>query len=260
MLRPILQLILLATTLSACAGTPPPQDSSAPAELAIRDVTVVDVARGTLLPHRTVLVNAGRITAVLPAQPGDPPAQTAVDGRGAYLIPGLWDMHVHLTLNAAPAEFDMPLMVANGVLGVREMVSDCPEWTWLRRRAGVDCLTQIRAWQQAIEAGDLLGPRILATGSWIVDDPDYVSLDAPEYFHMDSPERGRRLAEHYEEVGVDFVKIYSGVSPAGFSALVEHARQLGLDVAGHAPLTISAIEASEAGQRSFEHARVFLFN
>ena len=59
---------------------------------------------------------------------------------------------------------------------------------------------------------------------------------------------------------VDFVKIYSGVSPAGFSALVEHARQLGLDVAGHAPLTISAIEASEAGQRSFEHARVFLFN
>ena len=93
-----------------------------------------------------------------------------------------------------------------------------------------------------------------------MDDPDYVSLDAPDYFHMDSPERGRRLAEHYAEVGVDFVKIYSGVSPTGYSALVEHARELGLDVAGHAPLTISAIEASEAGQQSFEHARVFLFN
>ncbi len=233
----------------------------AAAALAIVHGTVVDVQDGRLLPDQTVLINGNRIQVVgSSANVRIPSGARVLDATGKYVIPGLWDMHVHLNLTPSPGEIDLPLLVANGVTGVREMVSDCPAWSWLRRSAGTDCLERLRTRQREIDAGERIGPRLLALGSWIVNGRRGLPESAPAFFAAETAEQGRQLARHHAERGVDFVKIYDGVSREGFFALVEEARRLGLDVAGHLPLGISAIEASNAGQRSFEHARVFLFN
>jgi hypothetical protein len=244
-------------------GCVAPGRNSAPAgaDLAIVHGTVVDVQKGRLLTDQTILIDDNRIQAVgSSANLRVPSGARVVDATGKYVIPGLWDMHVHLNLTPFSAEIDLPLLVANGVTGVREMVSDCPAWSWLRKVTGVDCLERLRTWQREIAAGDRIGPRILALGSWIVSGRRSLPESAPAFFAAETAAQGRELARHDAAQGVDFVKIHDGISREGFFALVEEARRLGLDAYGHPPLAISAIDASEAGQRSFEHANVFLFN
>ena len=252
-------MLSLVLAIAACAPARVP--SPAPASLALVGATVVDARSGALLPDRTVLVAGNRILAVGPRGSVRVPAGArVVDAAGKYLIPGLWDMHAHLTLNPAADRIDVPLLVAHGVTGVREMVSDCPEWSWVRQRSGADCLERLRGWQRAVEAGEMVGPRILALGGWPVNGPNGLSAAAPAYFRAETAEQGRELARYNAARGVDFVKVYSGISREGFLAFVGEARRLGLGVAGHEPIALSAIDASEAGQKSFEHARVFLFN
>ena len=256
-MRPLLVLSLLA--LAACAS---PRASAPPAaDLAFVGVTVVDPRSGSLLPDRTVLVDGDRIQAVGPsARVRVPPGARVVDAGGKYLIPGLWDMHAHLTLNPATDRIDIPLLVANGVTGVREMVSDCPEWSWLRDRAGTDCLERLRGWQREIERGAMVGPRLLALGGWPINGRGGLPDEAPAFFRAETAEQGLELARYNAARGVDFVKVYSGIPREGFIALAREAQRLGLGVAGHEPIALSAIDASNAGQKSFEHARVFLFN
>lgn len=227
---------------------------------AITHVTVIDVtakdSKSALKSDQTVAVTANRITAL--GKTGKvrvPDGAKIIDARGKYLIPGLWDMHAHLGLNDAPTEIDMPLLVANGVTGIREMGSDChPTWS------EIDCLVQMRNWQQQIESGVLTGPRILALGSWAVNGPNGLPERAPVFFGAANAEQARQLARYFAERKLDFIKIYSNIPRDSFLALADEAKRLGLSVVGHEPLAVSAVEASNAGQKSFEHARVFLFN
>src|SRR5262252_7672098 len=101
---------VLLPTMSRAQGTP----------LAFTHVTVIDVEGGRAVPGQTVVVHNGHITAVS-EQPA-PPGAHVIDAGGKYLIPGLWDMHVHAALPGVDAQF-FPLLLANGVTGVREMFS-----------------------------------------------------------------------------------------------------------------------------------------
>jgi hypothetical protein len=223
--------------------------------IAFTNATIIDVRSSRLTPGMTVVVVGNRIAALDEAGTVRLPAGAAViDASGKYLIPGLWDMHAHLGAGGEPIEIDMPLLVANGVTGIREMWSDC------YTESPVDCLGQRRAWQRQIEAGALVGPRLLALASWPVNGPRNLPRGVPMFFGAATAEQGRQLARHFAERKVDFVKIYPNIPSDGFLALAAEARKLGLGVAGHEPLALSAIEASEAGQQTFEHARVFLLN
>ncbi|MEM6455889.1 MAG: amidohydrolase family protein [Acidobacteriota bacterium] len=211
------------------APAPPPDGA-----LAIVGATVVDVVAGALRDDQTVIVEAGRIAQVGPrATTAVPGGAVTLDGRGRFVMPGLWDMHVHLATAMAP-QMTLPLFVANGVTSVREM-GDGPS------------VARKRRWQQAIRDDDLLGPAIVALPIAVI---------------------GRHAAENRDDFGAhaeraaergEFLKVYDALLPAQHAALLDAARARGVSVVGHRPRSVAAIDAARAGQRSIEHARLFLF-
>jgi hypothetical protein len=241
---------LLPLTIIGCASSGG-VTAHAIADLAITGVHVVDVAQGRVLRDRVVLVTDGTIDRILPASP--PPAVSAaatLDGAGGYLIPGLWDMHAHLRADGLPGwlitDWMMPLQIAHGVIGVRDMASDCDEPS-----KGPICLEQMREWQRQIDEGDLLGPRLLALSSWMVNPP--WGYEMPR-------EQAAQVVEMFAGQGVDMIKIYDRLAPEAFGWIMEEADRVGLRVGGHVPLRLTAAAAAEAGFWSIEHARDFLFD
>jgi len=226
--------------LSLIAGShAPPQDP----KLAIVHVGVVDVAQGELLPDQTVLITEDRIVWVGPADEARVPDATKVlEGTGKFLIPGLWDMHVHLQW-VWDAQISLPMFIAFGVTGVRDMASDVQ--TPSKDQPGLPALL---AWREQIARGELVGPRLLALSSWPVATDRQTRGDA------------EALIDEFIERGADFVKVLQGLSAEVYFDIVYSAEERGLSVAGHVPLSVGMIEASNAGQVSIEHARDFLFD
>ncbi|HEV2843184.1 MAG TPA: amidohydrolase family protein [Chthoniobacterales bacterium] len=198
--------------------------------IAIEGVAVVDVARGEIASPRTVLVGDGQITAIgEPATIDIPPAAVRVDGRGRFLMPGLVDMHVHLFNNAsrrAPNEWTFPLFVANGVTGVREMLTEPA------------AMTVVDRWRTKMARGELVAPRVLAAGA---------SVSA------ESEEATRRQVREAKTAGVDFLKIFSQTREPQWRAILDEAGALKIPVCGHIPAEVGLLDAANAGQRSNEH-------
>lgn len=198
-----------------------------PGCLAFTHVTLIDGTGARPTPDVSVLTVAGKITAI-----GKnirlPPNTQIVDGTGKYLLPGLWDMHVH-----PYAKDNLPLFLANGITGARIMFGN-PE--------------HLR-WRKEIGAGTLLGPR-LVVGSPIVDGPHPTW---PDSIAVADAEQARNAVRGIAHDGYDFVKIYGGLSRETFFALADEAHRQRIPFAGHIPDAITPLEASDAGQRSMEH-------
>lgn len=220
---------VFAALCIACG--PPPQEFAS--GTAIENVAVVDVAAGSVAEGRTVVVQGRRIAAV--ASPDDLALGDAVeriDGGGGYLIPGLWDMHVHeLSPGFEPA---LRVYIANGVTGVRDM--------W----GGLDVARTAR---EAVAAGERVGPRSIVAGNIT----DGANAWWPGSVIADTPERGRFVVDSLADAGAGFVKVYSALEADAFTAIAEQAAARGIDVAGHVPFTVTAGEASDAGMRSMTH-------
>lgn len=234
--------VLSAAALAAAAPALPAQESGT---LALTGVAVIDTEAGAVLENRTVLIEDGRIASVTRGDAA-PPGVPVIDGRGLFLAPGLIDTHVHVRHPAAP-EILLPQFIANGVTGVRDMASGCegePE-------EGDVCLAELREWRERIETGDMVGPRLLALSSPPLNPP--WDAEIPE-------EQARAVVRRYAERGAEVIKTYFRLSPEVFAWIAEEAGRQGLDVGGHIPLRMTAAEASEAGLRSLEHARDFLFD
>lgn len=241
-----LPFILFAT--SAYAQMP----AASQRPIVFTGATIIDVKVGRPRPGMSIVVVGNRIAAV--GRTGNvriPTDAHVIDASGKYLIPGLWDMHAHVGASG-DLETTMPLMVANGVTGLREMASDCI--------SEANCLESRHDWQQQIETGELLGPRLLALSGWFVNGPRGLPKEVPAFFSAATAEHGRQLARYFAERKPDFIKVGSNIPRDGFFGLAAEARRLGLVLAGHVPRAVSAIEASNSGFKSFEHARVFLFN
>ena len=233
-------------------------ESAAQHPIALTGATVIDVKSGSAESDMTVLVVGNRIAALGKTRAlSVPPDAHVIDATRKFVIPGLWDMHVHL------GPWELPLLVANGVTGIREMGSDChPAFS------AVDCYGRERMWQRQIETGELLGPRMLALSSWPVmarsrwpvRGPRGAADELPAFYAATTEEQGRELARYFAGRKVDFIKVTEHLPREGFLGLLDEARRLGLGVAAHEQLAVSAIEASNAKIRSFEHARLFLFN
>ncbi|MGQ0641483.1 MAG: amidohydrolase family protein [Gemmatimonadaceae bacterium] len=242
--------ICVAGVLAGCASSPrggPVID----ADLVITHVAVVDVERGRLLPDHAAVIKGDRIVAVAPATRVRFTSNARViDGTGKYLMPGLWDMHAHIGGSGNPMLLELPLFTAHGVTGVRVMGAprDLPT------------LARLRQVQTATSAGTLTGPRVLALASWSVNGEAGIADTMPAFFKARTRDEGRALAQYFKQSGYDFVKIYNNVSRDGYLGLAEEARRINLPFAGHEPASLSAIELSNAGQKSIEHSRIFLFN
>src|SRR4029077_3572824 len=141
---------------------------------------------------------------------------------------GLWDIHVHWY------EKDyLPLFIANGVTGVRMM------WGTPTHHE----------WRQQIEAGSLVGPRLLIA-STIVDGPKPVW---PGSMTASNEAEGRQAVTKAKQEGADFVKVYSFLPREAYFAIADEAKKQGIAFEGHVPVAVSAEEASRAGQKTFEH-------
>lgn len=245
-----LQTLLTSFALAACASTPP-ASATIDADVAIQGVTVVDVVAGRTVANRDVLLKGDRIVDVVPSGRARPASTTRViDGRGMFVIPGLWDMHAHLFFQLDPIRQQLPLFTAFGVTGIRVMNTPMLSGG----------LAPYRDVQARIADGRLVGPRILAIGSWSVNGSAGVNDAMPPWYRTRTAEEGRQLARYLKEQGYDFIKIYGGIPRDGYSGLTSEARALGIPFAGHEPAEMSALEISNAGQRSLEHSRIFLLN
>lgn len=223
--------VLLALLALAAASAPP-----GPARLVISDVTVVDTTGGPLQPHRDVVVDGDRIVAVRPAV-APPKGATVVEGRGRFLIPGLWDMHAHsFPPGDVLPDVLLQLQVANGVTGVRDM--------------GATSITQPVLFRRAAEAGVVLAPHLVVAGR-IIEGP--VPRPSPTMKTVATPEEGRRFVDEEADAGVDFVKVYNTLSRDTYFAIADEAKKRGLPFAGHVPNALTVREAAEAGQASEEH-------
>lgn len=194
--------------------------------------TVVDGTDAPARPNSAVVLVGDRIAWVGPAAelPHHAGARI-VDGRGRYLIPGLWDMHAH---GIDYEKLWPPLFLANGVTGIREM-------------QGYD---ENRATRDKILRGELLGPRVVLASS-ILDGP--VSLLGPPITQVATPEEGRAAVRTAVEQGSDFVKVYFYLPKDVFLAIADECRRVGLPFAGHWPYRLRQVDAARAGQRTFEH-------
>jgi imidazolonepropionase-like amidohydrolase len=203
--------------------------------LFIQHVAVVDVTDGQVLPDMTVEIRGRTIVAVssdrnIPVTPG----ATLINGRGKYLIPGLWDMHVHLSFPPGAAQVFLPVMVANGILGARDMHS---------------FLSTIVALKHQVATGAQIGPRLFIAGS-AIDGPNSY-LPAARVVH--TPDEAREAVRQLKVAGVDFIKVYSSLPKDLYLAVANEAKNDGIPFVGHVPYPVTAAEASDAGQRSLEH-------
>jgi hypothetical protein len=201
----------------------------APEPVAIRHVSVVDVVNGRIQNNVTVLLKDGTITAIGKLVPLE--KAKIVDGTGKFLIPGLWDMHVHCC--NAPDHF-FPLFLANGVTGIRDMAGP---------------LDELKTCRTNVENGILPGPRMVFSGP-IVDGPKPFW---PGSIAVGTPEEGRKAVATVQQGGADFVKVYSLLPRDAYFAIADEAKKRHMVFAGHVPNAITAVEASNAGQKSFEH-------
>jgi imidazolonepropionase-like amidohydrolase len=213
--------------------------------LTITHATVVDVSDGKLIPDTTVVVEGNRIASVEPSAKGKAKAEVSahakagrvVDATGLFLIPGLWDMHTHVYFDSTVADGSdlvLPLFLANGVTGVRDMGSN------------LDMVLQARG---DVAAHRLLGPRMVVSGP-MLDGPKSTYKAA---MAIATPEDGRKAVDMLKSRGVDFIKVQSGVPREAYFAIAAESKKVGIEFEGHVPDAIRASEAVAVGQRTFEH-------
>jgi imidazolonepropionase-like amidohydrolase len=233
----ILMVLTLVPRVFVLGQASSQSSGEVPARLALTHVTLVDVRDGTTHADTTVLIAGDRIESVGPTSAIRLPKHTrVVNAGGQFLIPGLWDMHVHALWDADRARAFLPLFLANGVTGVREMGGPMP------------VADQVR-WRQDVAKGSVLGPRLVIAGPF-VDGPHAIW---PGSVKVSTAEEGRQAVDSLQSAGVDFIKVYSQIPRAAYLAIAEEARKDRIPFVGHVPLEVDVSEASTEGQKSIEH-------
>jgi dihydroorotase-like cyclic amidohydrolase len=213
--------------------------------LVFRNVTIIDMTGALLKPDMTVVISGGRILDVGKTQEVRFPKNArVVDATGKFLIPGLWDMHWHLRSERETRDVLFPLMIANGVTGVRDMFSDC-----IKNCAVGTNIKVVKKWRREFAAGRLIAPRMLAS-SQILDGAKPTQV---WFYPVANADTARRAVRTFKARGCDFIKIYSLLSRAAYFAVADEAKRQQIPFVGHLPIYITASEASHAGQKSIEH-------
>ncbi len=226
-------LVCLCLTTFAVAKSPA---KTAPPTLVFTNVSVVNTRDGGIEPGVTVVVNRDRIVGV--GKVGFVPEGRdiqIINATGKYLIPGLWDMHVHSAF-VSPAWDERviyPLYIANGVTGVRDMGGDADVIERRRKR---------------IESGELLGPHMVLAGPFLAG-----GKTDSQTIAVNTPEEARRAVDTVKSQGVDFVKILSNIPRDSYFAIADESAKQKIPFVGHVPYSVSALEAVAARQRSIEH-------
>jgi len=230
-----LSALLLALSLSSTALFAQQRRGSRPQPLVFTHATVIDATGAPAQPDMTVVITGDRITSL--GRFGKvriPRGARVVNATGKFLIPGLWDMHFH-SGNYKDGRKTLPVLVANGITGVRDMASPLEDVLRLRKE---------------IDAGDFVGSRMAVAGP---------ILQGPLPFQMsllrsiNNEREAKQVVADLKKSGVDFLKVGDALPRDLYFVLATGAKRQGISFVGHLPVSVSAAEASNAGQRSIEH-------
>lgn len=206
------------------------------AGILIHNVSVFDSERGAVVPSQTVVVEGNRIAAIRPASPNDRKSKHQfVDGSGKTLLPGLFDMHVHID------DLDGILHLAHGVTSVRDLANDTDE-----------LLVRIRKFDN----GGLVGPRVTAAG--FIDGPG--PYQGPTKILAGTEQEARTYIAKYAKLGFKQIKIYSSLKPEIVPAIIDEAHKRGMRVSGHIPAQMTAEQLVRMGMDEIQHANFLLLN
>ena len=234
-LFPLLAWGLPCLLLCLAAGQAGAQTPRVEKSLVITHVSVVDVRAGRLLPDQSVVISGERIVSVGPSGKAKIPAGARiVPGKGRFLLPGLFDSHVHLN----NSEQDARMLISNGVTFVRDMGGEMADRMGQRAQA---------------RRGDFLGLEMAAVGTILDGSPPYHAWSRA----CATPEDGRTAVGEMAHAGVDQIKVYSLLKPDVHRAICEEAKRRGLKVVGHVPDAMTLEEAVADGQSGVEHLSRF---
>ena len=222
--KSLLALLALAATMPALAASS--------AVTAFLHVNVVPMDRDRILQDQTVLIRAGRIAAIGPnlTVPGE---ARVLDGHGAFLSPGLADMHSHSTTRE-----DLKVYLANGVTTILNMGD-----------ASAGFMDTLRP---AVNDGSIPGPHVYA--AFKVDgSPKYNEL------FVTTPEEARAVVRIAKTNGYDFIKVYNNLSPECFQALIDEGKIQHVPVVGHGVTSVGLKRQLDAGQVMVAHTEEFLY-
>ncbi len=218
------------------------QYNPAPGPTAITHVTVVNPGTSSVQRNQTVVVTGDRIISVSDAEKFQLPKNARViDATGQYLIPGLWDMHVHSAFGdwfPGGRDIILPLFIANGVTGVRDMGGDIPV---------------LMEWRKEIASGEIIGPRMVISGPMLDGYLPNGKLRFPSSIAVSTPASAVAAVDSLKAQGVDFIKVQSVISHDAYLAAAAEAHKQGLPIVGHVPDKVRIREVVAAGQKSIEH-------
>jgi hypothetical protein len=246
MLRHPYRIFLLAVLLAA-SSLLSAQSVPRSRMLVFLHVTVINPGAnsgaGPVEEDRAVVIREGRITAVTSAAGfAAPEWAKVVDASGKYMIPGLWDMHVHSAFGdwfPRGREVILPLFVANGVTGVRDMGGDLPV---------------LFAWRKEIAAGEIVGPQMVVSGPMLDGYlPGSKETRFPSSLAVMTPADAVKAVNSLKAQGADFIKVQSVIPHDAYVAAAEEAHKQDLPFVGHVPDHIKITESVALGQKSIEH-------
>jgi Amidohydrolase family len=232
----MLWIVTLMLSFAACAQTTAQHES-----IAITNAVVVDVANGSIICGQTILIRDDIIASIGPGESVRLPSGTQtsnIDGR--YVIPGLWDMHIH-----PDSESDLGLLIANGVVGARIM----------------NGLPEHLEWREKIQNGRMIGPRLLISGPIIEGSPplDVADLTAAADMNLiTTADSARQEVQDQRKAGFDYIKVYNNLPSAVHEALVDEASKVNIPIVGHVPFQVGLDNALASGQASIEHLRGYV--
>lgn len=243
------KIVLLCAVLLACPKAVAAQHSEPP--LYIYNVNIVPMDREHILHNSALLVEDGQITAI--GATGSvvvPDGTVEIDGQGDFIIPGLWDMHVHLMPDPEDPDnfaYTLETFVRQGVTSIRVM------WGW----------PELLDWKQRIASGEVLGPRLVVGGPIIEGEPPpelaaVIPVDG-KVLVKDSTEGALEVAAE-AAIGYDFIKVYNNIPADAYKGIMAESRVQGLAVDGHVPFDVGLEGALTEGQRSIEHLRGYVWH
>lgn len=241
----IVQLIylifpVLSTTL-ILVGCKPEQR----ADIVISKVNVIDVVEGKMINNQDVVIAGDQIIDILSHDEQKYRAEELINGEGKYLIPGLWDMHVH----TGNADIFFPLYIANGITGVRDMGGGMETSTG---NLSVK-FQKLSLWRNEVIQGKRLGPEMMLAGSMIDGSPAIW----PGTIAVTDSSSIHAAVQAQKELGVDFIKVYHNLNLNQLREVAEAVKKLNMEFVGHIPLSSppleTLLEVSRLGQSSIEH-------
>ncbi len=209
-------------------------------DIIITGAHIIDVRNGSIINNRLVVINAGKIIAITDKiKLINYEVSTLVNADGKYIMPGLWDMHVHFGGGDTLIEENknlLPLYIANGITTVRDASADLSQY--------------VLQWRDSINQGSMLGPRIFTSGPKL---EGYKSIWIGD-LEVGTIDEMKAAMDSLQKIKVDFVKITDNTIKAGiYLAAIREANKRGMKISGHVPYSLTMKEVTEAGLSSVEH-------